>query len=200
MGDLNRTTYFYRLKFKSKEKRHNKPMRLPAYFGPMLEGKKHMKVRIAEVGAGPINTIGNWWPDLEVEILASDVMQPEYQKFWEYHKKTPIVPVTYEDFENLSYDDESFDVVHCVNAIDHTENADKALAEVERVCKRGGWVYLRHSPDQMTEYGGMHRWNVHVRNGVCEFEGKTRTFALPDVYKTTVDIEDGLITSLWHKI
>jgi SAM-dependent methyltransferase len=87
-------------------------------------------------------------------------MWPEYAKLWDYHHKTPLVPITYEDFEHLSYQDNYFDMVHCVNALDHTVDARQALSELERVCKPGGWIYLRHAPDQKKHYGGMHRFDA----------------------------------------
>lgn len=157
MADINRTTYFYRHKFASKEAEFNKPMQLPDYFKSMIVDKR--QITIAELGAGPINTIGNLWPNVEVVLYASDIMQPEYQKFWKHHNKYPIVPVMYEDMENLTYADNMFDIVHCVNALDHTPNIDKAISEMKRVCKKGGWIYLRHAQGQKKRYGGMHYHN-----------------------------------------
>lgn len=182
MADINKTTYFYRHKFKRKEAQYNQHGRLPDYFGPMIGDKK--RVVIAELGAGPVNTIGDEWPGVEVEIRASDVMAGEYSKFWQQHKKTPLVPVVYEDFEHLSYPDNTFDIVHCRNAIDHTPDFPRAIAEMKRVCKPGGWVYLAHAPGQKTRYGGMHHYNFE------EVE-------LPE-FKTHT--EGDLIISIWQKI
>lgn len=195
MGDINKTTFFYRKKFQSKEAEFNKPMQLPAYFGSMIGDKK--QVKIAEVGAGPINTIGDSWPGVDVLIDASDIHANEYQKFWEHHNKTPIIPVVYQDFEDLDYADETFDIVHCVNALDHTADAMKALSELIRICKKGGWIYLRHSPYQMDRYGGLHRWNAHVVDGVCVFSNGIENLKL-DGFKT--HLEGDLIVSIWQKI
>lgn len=182
MGDINKTTYFYRHKFAAKEAEFNRDMPLPDYFAPMIGDKK--QVVIAEVGAGPINTIGNHYKDVDVIIYASDVMQPEYQKSWKHHNKQPIVPVMYEDMEKLSYPDEMFDIVHCRNAIDHTPNLLKAIEELKRVCKKGGWVYMAHAPGQKTRYGGMHYHNFEDVI-LPEFESR---------------VEGDLIISTWQKI
>lgn len=147
----------YRRKFPSREREFNRPRQLPAYFAPLIGDKK--SVRIAELGAGPVNTIGNEWPGVEVDVWASDVMWPEYQKFWEHHGKTPLVPILEEDMENLSYLDDFFDVVHCRNALDHTRGIHAAVAEMQRVCKPGGLVYLAHAPGQKRAYGGHHYHN-----------------------------------------
>lgn len=185
MSDVNKTAYFYRVKFAKKEARLNCSRPLRDYFGPLIGECK--RVRIADVGAGPICTIGNEWPGVELEIAASDVMQPEYEKLWRQHGKTPLIPVTYEDFEQLSYADESFDVVHCANALDHTDDALQALLELQRICKRGGWIYLRHAPDQMKRYRGMHRWNISYDNGECRFDGQRFRFKLPPQFATRLE-------------
>ncbi len=176
MEYLNGVSSLYIRKFKRKLEQYNKPGPLPDYFGPLIGDKK--AVRIAEVGAGPINTIGNEWPGVEVEIVASDVLQPEYEKLWKEHRATPVVPVEFQDFEHLSYPDESFDIVHCVNALDHTYDAEAALEELWRICKLGGWIYLRHSPFQMKRFGGKHEWNIYLDEDGCVFAGKTQRFLL----------------------
>ncbi len=179
MADINRTAYFYRHKFKGKETLFNKPGLLPSYFKELIGDKK--EVRIAELGSGPVNTIGNEWPGVAVTVIASDILWPEYQKFWK--EKSPIVSIEYQDMEKLTYQDESFDIVHCRNALDHTPNFFKALEEMKRVCKVGGWIYLAHAPGQKTRYGGMHS---------VDFE----TIKLPGF---TSEIKDGLIINTWQK-
>jgi len=60
----------------------------------------------------------------------------------------------------MTYPDEMFDVVHCVNALDHTRDVRKALSEMKRICKKGGLIYLRHAPNQKDYLRGDHFWNV----------------------------------------
>ncbi len=181
MADLNKTLYFYRHKFAAKEKQFNKPGQLPAYFEALIGDKE--EVRIAELGAGAVNTIGDSWPLVDVEIVASDIFAKEYNEFWEYHGKEPLVPIEYQDMENLTYDDESFDIVHCRNAIDHTPDLYKAISEMKRICKKGGWIYLAHAPGQKTRYGGMHYHNFEEVD-------------LPEFDKS---IDEELIVLTWQK-
>lgn len=179
MEDVNRTTYFYRKKFSSKEAQFNVPSKLPEYFKDLIGDKK--MVSIAELGAGPVNTIGNEFEGVKVKITASDVMWPEYEKFW--GDKKPLVPIEYQDMEHLTYADESFDIVHCRNAVDHTPNPLKAIEEMKRICKKGGVVYMAHAPGQKTRYGGMHS---------VDYE----TLELPE-FKQSMDGE--LIVHTWTK-
>ncbi len=181
MGDINKTTYFYRVKFKGKEEIHNQRGPLPKYFGPMIGSKE--EIVIAELGAGPVNTIGDSWGGVKVKIYASDIFADEYNKFWKEHKRIPIIPIEYQDMEKLSYPDNMFDIVHCVNALDHTPNVEKAISEMKRVCKPGGWIYLRHAQGQKKRYGGMHYHNFE------ELE-------LPGFSK---EMEGDLIVNTWRK-
>jgi SAM-dependent methyltransferase len=198
MGDLNRTTYFYRKKFVSKLAQFNREIPLPDYFAPMIGDKK--EVIVAELGAGPINTIGNFWKGVTVVIRASDVMQPEYEKFRHDNNATLIIPIEYQDMESLTYADKTFDIVHCVNALDHTPNPKKALSEMARVCKSGGWIYLRHAPYQMKRYGGMHEWNIYMEGSACIFQGKKETFTLEGfTSRTEPSAKEDLIVSLCQK-
>ena len=195
MSDLNHTTRFYRQRFRQKETQYNVPSQLPSYFDRFIGDKK--KVLIGEMGAGPINTIGNLWPTAEIEIYACDWFQPEYQKFWKDNGKTPVVPVKYENMEALSLPDETFDIVHCVNALDHTVNADIALKELIRVCKKGGWVYLRHHLNQRSLHAREHRWDAK-ENG--DFIGRHMTFNVKDFAPFNTTMEDNQVISTWQKI
>jgi len=195
------TLYFYRAKFRSKLAKFNLPSQLPDYFGPMIGDKK--EVTIAELGAGPICTIGNSWKDAKVKIYASDVLQNEFAHLWGKYGATPVVPVEYQDMEHLTYPDSFFDIVHCVNALDHTPLARQALSEMIRVCKTGGWVYLRHMQNQRSRYHGMHAWDTIEVNGETIFSNKKERFSLKEFgdFKTHTEpgIKDNLIISILCK-
>lgn len=175
----------YVKKFDRKIKQYNHSFQLPDYFGPMIGDKK--EVRIAELGAALVNTIGDSWPGVKVTVIASDVIQPEYKKLLDMHNVTLHTPIEYQDMESLTYQDESFDIVHCRNAVDHTPDIHKAISEMMRVCKKGGWVYLAHSPSQKTRFGGHHYWNIEE-------------VKLPEGFNTYENKDEGLIISTWQKI
>ena len=68
--------------------------------------------------------------------------------------------VEFQNMEALSYPRNSFHVVFCINALDHTKNARKAVDELIRVCKPGGLVYIDCSLIQHTTSGGWHYWDM----------------------------------------
>jgi SAM-dependent methyltransferase len=190
----------YKRKFMRKVGQYNHHAQLPEYFKDLIGRKK--KVKIAEIGAGPINTIGDSWPNVDVEVFPSDVLANEYDKeLWDLHKQTPVVPVLCEDMEALSYPDKMFDIVHCVNALDHTPDLHSALAEIERVCKKGGWVYLRHSYNQKERFGGHHCWDAKLSDGLALFQGEDIDPVILEKY-TSYEVDgdrDKLIVSVWKK-
>jgi 2-polyprenyl-3-methyl-5-hydroxy-6-metoxy-1,4-benzoquinol methylase len=44
--------------------------------------------------------------------------------------------------EELPYDDESFDLITCLDVIEHTPDDRVTLRELRRVCKHGGWLLV----------------------------------------------------------
>lgn len=197
------TMIFYRRKFKKKLAQFNREAELPDYFGPMIGDKK--EVAIAELGAGPICTIGNLWKDTKVKLYASDILQNEFALLWKEHNATPAIPVEEQDMEHLTYPDSFFDIVHCVNTLDHTLNPKQAIKEMLRVCKPGGWIYLRHMPDQRKKYRGMHAWDINMIDGETVFFNPEEKFLLSELGDFKTYIAEGfkrrdLIVSTLHKI
>lgn len=62
------------------------------------------------------------------------------------------------DMENLKFPDNHFDIVQCVNALDHTKDAKKAVQEMIRVAKDA--VYIDCNLDQRKTSGGWHYWDA----------------------------------------
>ncbi len=176
-------TQHYRNTFDKKVKQFNHSFQLPDYFGEMIGDKK--EVKIAEVGCALVNTIGDSWPDTEVEIFCSDKYASEFNLLWKEQKKTPLHCIDIADVEDLIYPTDTFDIVHCRNVLDHTEDPVRAIEEMKRVSKE--WVYLAHAQNQMDTYGGHHMWNVRYENGECVFYGKEYSFIVDG--ETTFDGE-----------
>lgn len=162
--------------------------RLKDFFTPMIGNKK--KVKIANLGAGPLNLIGDHRRDVKVKVVASDYLANEYRKLLKELKIRPANPVKKQDMAKLTYKDASFDIVFCSNALDHCRDPYKALKEMVRICKPGGWIYLFHiaHEGQRHRYRGLHQWNIDMtENGDCIFWNnkpgpKTDTLFLSEIY------------------
>ncbi len=189
---INSHTKHYWNTFDKKVKQFNKPRQLPEYLKSLIGDKK--KVKIADIASGPVNTLGDSWPGVEVDIECSDVFAKEYKLMWCEKELTPLTPIKYEDIINLSYSENTFDIVHCRNALDHIEDPLRAVEELKRVSKKS--VILLHAPDQMVRYGGHHTWNIRAEDGLTAFYGKEYSFIL-DGFNSYFDGE--LIVSIWKK-
>lgn len=158
---------------------------LDKLFDFMIGDKK--EVKIANLGAGAINLIGNKKDGVKVTIIASDILADEFNKIREELGIKSPIPIEKQDMAHLTYKDEEFDIVYCTNALDHCIDPYGALHEMVRVCNPGGWIYLWHHAHEGKRlgYSGLHRWNLDVTDdGDCEFWTRHRkeTFLLSEVY------------------
>ena len=128
---------------------------------PFIGDKK--EVKIADIGSGPVSSIGSYLPGVKVKVYPSDVQ--DFTEWWETRRNwwkvnvKPFLPVERQDMEKLTYPNDFFDIVWCHNALDHTRNAKEAVKEMIRVCKTGGWICIICSLDQLST-GYLHYWNA----------------------------------------
>lgn len=87
---------------------------------------------VLDVGCG-ISTILNYIDAKEKHGI--DPLAKEYKRIFKYPKG---IKVKQGRGENLPYPENSFDVVICSNALDHTENPQKTLQQIHSVLKPGG--------------------------------------------------------------
>lgn len=181
----------YRRKIRQLAYEYNREFPLPYYFARMIKSKSDVK--IADLGSGPVCILGNIWGNTKIKIYASDARQPSYERLIKKENIKLLVPIECQDMENLTYEDNFFDVVHCVNALDHTKDAQKALDEMFRVCKKGGYIYLRHAHNQRRAHNGNgHFWDASIKG----FSNGQITIPL----KNFITVDDGyFIISVFKK-
>ena len=84
------------------------------------------------------------------------------------------------DMEWIDDPDGSYDGVMCINALDHTKDAKKALEELIRVARH--WVYINCNLIQKTTSGKGHYWDMledgTMTNGEDSFNLKDYGFEL----------------------
>lgn len=157
---------------KNNIEKFNKLSPLVDYLIPLIEEKR--EVKILDVGSGAYSIIGHYLDEIKVDITHCD--NQDFSGFWKKYEATPLIPIEYQDMEKLTYPDESFDIVHSANALDHTRDALAAVKELIRVCKTGGWVYIDCHLDQLNT-GHKHYWNA---KGDGTFENGTDKFDLKE--------------------
>lgn len=129
------------------------------------------RVSILDVGAGPLTMVGYRHPsrDVGVDVTATDVLAPSYDRLLRRLGVQPVVPTIYADAERLTeqFAPRSFDVVVAANCIDHMQQPMRAIEQMVELTKAGGSVLLIHFADEGEKqaYTGLHTWNVHLENG-----------------------------------
>ncbi len=98
-------------------------------------------MKILNIGSGPVQ-IGN--------IPGIDIVSADRRDYGEF--------VELQDMENLTYPNNSFDLVICVNALDHTKHPVMAVNEMIRVSKK--WVHIDCALIQKTTSGRGHYWDM----------------------------------------
>jgi SAM-dependent methyltransferase len=195
MGGKNYTLSFYKNKLPFKEKQFNHIFQLENCFGDMIGDKK--EVWIADLGAGMFSTTGSTWPDVKVHLYPSDFLANEYNRLLKDSNVTPLIPVEFQNMEELTYEDEFFDIIVCINALDHCEHPLKALQEMLRVLKKGGWVFIKCEKNNALnrKYAGLHQWNICKDGNDFTIWNKSEKYTLPG---QVVEVENYVIIYL-HK-
>jgi SAM-dependent methyltransferase len=125
--------------------------------------------RILDVGAGPLTSLGKRWLGHDVEITPIDPLAPEYDALLADLNLVAPVRTKAGTAEKLdeAFAPNQFDLAYASNALDHAHDPVASIAQMLRVVKPGGCVYLWHFANEgLTEsYAGLHQWDFDVRDG-----------------------------------
>jgi SAM-dependent methyltransferase len=126
-------------------------------------------VRILDVGAGAVTSLGYRLEGKSLEITAVDVLAGTYDRLWARRDAAPPVRTKYADAERLTqwFQPASFDFVYSQNALDHTSRPSLAIEQMVKVAKPGCYIVLDHALDEAVNegYTGLHQWNFSERAG-----------------------------------
>lgn len=180
--------------------RYNLKNKLTRFLRFAVRGRK--SARIANLGSGAISLVGNYFEDVALEVVSSDIKAVEYAEALAAKGITPYEKVEYQDMCNLTYPDNYFDIVYCNKALDDCDDPRKALQEMLRICKFGGYIFLRHCAYEST--GNRRKWNVDVEGKDCLiWNEKGEKVLLSEVYEgftnTRDKVQNGRVVSVVQK-
>jgi ubiquinone/menaquinone biosynthesis C-methylase UbiE len=186
----------YRQRIKKKARKFNRRRPLVDYL------RRYVKngMVILDVASGPFPTIGTRVNG--VMIRACDIAADGYYELMLQHNIEPLIALEYQDMEAMTYEDNSFDIVHCRNALDHTRNPKAALQEMARICKPWGRIHLRHYANvgDRNNYTGSHYWNLLLFEGDCKIWNHDEEFLMSDILPdVAVYMNGGMIACNWVK-
>lgn len=128
--------------------------------------------KILDVGAGPVTMLGKKWNGKLIDITAVDPLAIKYNEILNKNNIQPPVrtQVGYAEKLTEQFDENSFDIVHAINSLDHCFNPVEALRQMLKVVKRDSYVVLYHSTNEgiRHNYSGLHQWNFYEDSG-CFF-------------------------------
>ncbi len=124
-------------------------------------------LRLLDVGAGPMTWLGHVPPKgMSVDLVACDPLADAYAQCLDSLGLVPPVPVQFALAEELSavFAPESFDIVHCRQALDCCYDPARALVEMLRLVKVGGAMMIFNMPNQAAAEGylGFRQYNLEV--------------------------------------
>jgi SAM-dependent methyltransferase len=149
--------------------------------------------RILDVGAGPVSTLGKYFLGESVDLIAIDPLASMYNDLLNEFELTAETPTILGFAEDLTtqFSPQSFDVIHCSNALDHSLDPLRALEEMLVICKEQGVVILNHSVNEAEKagYQGLHQWNFDVFNGHFIIWNKHQRVDVNELYGDYARIE-----------
>ena len=109
-------------------------------------------MRILDIGCGPGSiSVGLAKLVPEGEVIGIDYVEDPLAQARDLAKKENVTNATFQvgDIFALDFPDDSFDVCHVHQVLQHVADPVKALGEMRRVVKRGGLVAARESASMM---------------------------------------------------
>lgn len=120
--------------------------------------------RFLDVGSGPFSSCGIKTEKTNLHLQAVDPLAFAYQALKNEADITTGVMPEYAMVERLheKFDENTFDIVHMRNSLDHAFNPLVGIIQLLFVCKINGKIILQHARNEAENenYVGFHQWNL----------------------------------------
>mgnify|MGYP001028976639 FL=1 len=121
-----------------------------------------------DVGSGPFSRCGRITDKVYLDALSVDPLAGAYNALKRQNGIDNGIRLEtgFVELLNRKFDQNSFDMVHMSNSLDHCFDAIYGIYQLLYVCKVGGTVILRHSENEAEKagYSGLHQWNLSLHN------------------------------------
>lgn len=130
--------------------------------------------RILDAGSGVVSILHGLRPDLN--IVAADPLGELYALVFDYkrHGINAPLPVPAEELCELTHANH-YDLVHCSNALDHTQDPYRAFSKLYSCVKPGGYLLIQGFTNEAVNenWQGFHQWNITLtENGRLDIQGR----------------------------
>lgn len=124
--------------------------------------------KFLDVGAGPFSRCGRITEKVKLNFLSIDPLASAYSLLKEKNGIDNGIRLEtgFVELLNRKFDQNTFDMVHMSNSLDHCFDAVYGIYQLLYVCRIGGKVILRHSENEAEKagYNGLHQWNLSLHN------------------------------------
>lgn len=131
--------------------------------------QKGPHAKVMDVGSGVVSILNGSVP--KENLVAVDPLGDLYRIVFDYEKHgiRPPVAIPAEEIE-----EQGFDIVHCSNALDHTQNPAEAFKNLLAATKKGGHLIIQCFENEAIyeKYEGFHRWNLTLPDLQIRIENK----------------------------
>ena len=157
----------------------NNMSRLCASFDLRCIAQMETHFRVLDVGSGPVPGAGYRMtrPGWSMELFASDALAKPYDQLLAKHGVVPPLRVTQLRCEELTerYNEDYFDMVLSVNALDHARDPVQCVRQMATVAKPGGLIFVMVHPNEALHADenerGFHNWNLANVDGRLVLHG-----------------------------
>ncbi len=127
------------------------------------------RLRVLDVGAGPVTTLGDAWGDRAITIVPVDPLAETYDRLLaKYGIVPPIrtIPGAGESLEE-QFGRDCFDLAHASDSLDRAADPIECFRQMLAVLKPGCSLVTFHQANggERHQYEPPHRWNFTVRQG-----------------------------------
>lgn len=157
------------------------------------------KIKILDIGAGPLTKVGYKLNNILVELYPIDPLAKTYNRILNKKNIHPPVKTIFGNVEKLSkqYSENEFDLIYANNSIDHTADPMKAINEIHYVLKPDHYFYFSHfiNEGEKNNYYGLHQWNFYYKNHNLFLSNKTKVieFNISEEFKHKFSIDINIV-------